>query len=320
MGDVLSSIGSGIGTAASDVGGFFSGIGSDLFGGGGSTGMGAIPPAAQPIAAAPLPDISPTTASTPSAATSAASIANPFPNAGGLGSPEMDPSFGSVQAPNAMTAAQAGPQLTQPTAIGALTGAPGADVKPTGGILAQLFGGGAGGAGGAGGGHSDLIQKLLGTGLIGMDLIKATQKPAGVGALEQLAGQDKGLAKSFGAQAQGEAEGILPAGAQALIQNNLNANTAAIKTKYSQMGMSGSSAEVQDLNAARSQALAQTFAIGNQLSTQALNEVTSASGQEASLLQAIMSAETAQGTEIGDQLAQFAGLTTDHGATTGKAA
>ena len=173
------------------------------------------------------------------------------------------------------------------------------------GILGQLFGGGTSPTGG--GVSSGALKDILGAGVLGLDLVNANKKPAGLGALQALAGQQQGLAKSWGAQAEGEAQGILPAGAQALVQNTLDANIAAIKQKYSQLKMSGSSAETQDINAAKAQALAETFQIGQQMSQTGLAEASSASGQESQLLQAILASETAQGTALGDALAGFAG-------------
>jgi hypothetical protein len=64
--------------------------------------------------------------------------------------------------------------------------------------------------------------------------------------------------------------GPLPAGAQQGITNAVNAATAAIKSKYASLGMSGSSAELEDLQNVQNQAAAQQFTIAQQLASQGL--------------------------------------------------
>ena len=125
--------------------------------------------------------------------------------------------------------------------------------------------------------------------------------------MQALLGQQQALANTYGSEAQAEQQGLLPAGAEALVQNNLNAKIAAIRTNYAKSGMSGSSAEIQDINAAKSQALADTFAVGQSMAQQGLQELQSATGQESSLLNYILAAETAQNTQLGNALASFAG-------------
>lgn len=291
--------------AGADIGN----LAGDMFGGGspvtgalfGSPGAGTTPstpspsvPGITPPAPVPAPTAG-AAAPTPASTQSAASAANPLPN--------PSPDTSAVTPAGAAAAESAGTGLA-----GSLTGLK-ENVVPTptlpnmdhGGILGQLFGGGAPKI------NAGALKDILGAGALGIDLIHANQTPPGVKSLQQLAGTQAGLAKSWEAQAQGEAQGILPAGAQALVQNNLKASEAAIRGKYAQMGMSGSSAEVQDLQAARAQALAETFQIGQQMAQTGLAESSQATGAETQLLQAILAAETAQGTELGNALAGFAG-------------
>lgn len=265
----------------------------------GATATTPLTPAATPV----VPDLG--SAVTPAAVSGAAASANPVPNASGdLGPAGIGTGSGADAALGSDT-----------TSLGKLAGGQPGMLGPasagTGGggnnILQTLFG--------TGGSARGLLPQLVGGGAIIKDLMSAGQLPKGSNQLLSEAGTQKGLADSYAAQAEGEGQGLLPAGAQALVQQNLNANVAAIKQKYAQLGMSGSSAEVQDINAARNASLAQTFAIGQSLAAQGLTEVSSASGLEASIMSQIMQAETAQNTQLGDALASFAGASVDGGRT-----
>ena len=157
------------------------------------------------------------------------------------------------------------------------------------------------------------LKDITGLGSIGLGLLQAMTPAKGLKSLEGLAGQDAALANTYSAEAQAEGQGLLPAGAEAAVQNNLNAQIAAIRTNYAKMGMSGSSAETQDINAAKSQALAQTFEIGNTLAQQGLQEVQSASGQESTLLNDILNANMNADSALAKSLAGLAGAATDGG-------
>ena len=329
MGDTLSGLFGDVSglanTAGSDIGSFFGGIGTDLsglFGGSPAPSLAGAAPVTgvTPPAPAVTPDVS---AVTPSSVSSAAAVANPLPNAGDLSppivfgggvpnassaatfggdggaaplasSPVINPATNTPAGPfNPMTANP--PASPTPLDLGGGTLAPPIGSPTSGGspnVLSQIFSPG----------NSSLLKTLLSGGALGLDIARASQQPPGVAQLQGLAGQQAALAKSYGAQAEGESEGILPAGATALIQNNLDAQVAAIKSNYAKMGMSGSSAETADLNAAMQEALASTFQIGQTMAQQGLQEVQSASGEEAGLLEAILNAETAQGTALGQAL------------------
>jgi hypothetical protein len=299
MGDVASSIGGLLGGggdagAAVDPGSLFGGgLLGNLFGGTGGSPNVAIPsapPITTPVATPAIPDVS---AATPASTSTAASAANPIPNATGT----IDPVTAGTATPDFTSLGKVDPgtvgTIAPPPNIGPIT-------QPSG-ILGQIFGGN------GQGGQSQALKDILGAGVLGVDIARGSQTPPEVKQLQSMAGTDAATAKSFLAQAQGEGQGVLPAGAQALVQNNLDAQIAAIKNRYSQLHMSGSTAETQDINAAKSAALAQTFEIGNTLAQQGLNESNAASGQQDALLQAILAAETAQGTQLGDALAGFAG-------------
>jgi len=162
-------------------------------------------------------------------------------------------------------------------------------------------------------GGSPFLQSLmqpktaLPLGLLGTDLIMGSQTPAEVKTMQQMAAQQAGIAHTQGQLATAEQQGILPSGGQQLIEQTLKANEAAVRTKYAQMGMTGSSAEQQDLQAARDQAMSQQFTIGQQLAQTGLAAAQSASGMQSQLLAAILAEEGQQGGELANILGEFAG-------------
>lgn len=112
-----------------------------------------------------------------------------------------------------------------------------------------------------------------------------------------------------------ELQGKLPPAAQAAVDAESNASVAAIKSKYASLGMSGSTAETQDISSAKSAAVSQSFAIAQQLAqeglaalttTPAAGSVTQLGGDAGQLLEALLQSETTQSTQLGQALAQFA--------------
>lgn len=67
-----------------------------------------------------------------------------------------------------------------------------------------------------------------------------------------------------------EATGTLPPGAQASVTNALNADIASIQSRYASLGMSGSSAEAQDIANAQNQSAALQFSLAQQATTTGL--------------------------------------------------
>lgn len=153
------------------------------------------------------------------------------------------------------------------------------------------------------------LKTLAQMGLLGGTLALEDRPAAGSHALSTLSNQQAAIAKNQGALGLAEQQGLLPAGAEQLVQNQLQAQQAAIRQKYAQLGMSGSTAESQDLQAANAQAMAQLFAVGQQMSSQSYSNMNNATGYESSLLRELMQANMTQDTEMGNALAQFvAGL------------
>jgi len=305
LGGALGTIGSGISGAVGDAGGFL----SSLFGGGSGGGIPAVPDAgvgavgAAPVASAP-------TSPAITAGPSASAVADPLGLGGGTGGATGIGGGSDVLSQYLGGGSGVTPNLpaqtitTDPVNIPGLNAGGATPAAPTTPASAStpaasrgLFG------------NNPALQTALGTGVVGLDLLKGLQTPPGVSSLKDLAGQEKNLATAGQAQEWAGNNGVLPAGANAKVQQNLNASIAAIKSNYAKMGMSGSSAETADINAAQQAALAETFQIGQGLAQQGLSEVTSATGLEGTLLGQILQAETAQDTALGQSLAGFAGAT-----------
>jgi hypothetical protein len=116
---------------------------------------------------------------------------------------------------------------------------------------------------------------LLGAGVSGLGLVKdlATGNSAGnIKGYNELSSQAGALAGQGAQLLSYETNGTLPAGAQANVDQAVAAAQAAIRSKYASMGISGSSAEIQELNQVKQNAVAQQFQIANQLATQGLSQ------------------------------------------------
>lgn len=308
---LIGNVGNGLSTAAGDVGSAFGGATDflgNLFSGGGSS---AIPvPTTPDLGAVPTtPTIpTPTSGGAISAGPSAAAVADPLGAAasGGI-------SAGSDVLSQALGAGATGvtPNLPAQAPITAdSTTIPGLNTTPLpGGVSATAPTASASPPANGGFFQNPNVKNALGAGVLGLDLFKGLQTPPGVSALKTLAGQEGNLAKVGQAQEWAGNNGILPAGAEAKVQANLNASIAAIKSNYAKMGMSGSSAETADINAAKQAAEAETFQIGQGYAQQGLSELQTAMGAQDTLLSQILNAETAQDTALGQSLAAFAGAT-----------
>lgn len=316
-GDVLSgaqALGSDVMTGIGDIGSSLSG----LFGGG-----GAVSPGTLGASGAQLANASPSAmgagvdavadVAAPTAATNAASLMT-GPGAAvnaldtsGIGQGIMNP-VGMVDQTSSglLPTAQA---LLGPGPVGATGGPTVTGINQ--GVLADV---GQGVQTVPGLPQGNFLQSLLKNpkllaegGLLGAELLNANKTPTGEAQLKALAAQQAGFAKNQGELAQAEQQGLLPAGATNLFQGQLQAAEAAIRAKYAQMGMTGSTAEMQDLQAARTGIMGQMFQEGQQMAQQGWTNVNQATGYESSLLDEILATETQQGTALGQALAAFAG-------------
>lgn len=82
---------------------------------------------------------------------------------------------------------------------------------------------------------------------------------------------------------------------------------AAIRQRYSGMGMSGSTAEVGDLNAAAQAGVDMQFKLGQDIAQTGLQTVAALTGQNANIYTALLNAQTQRDTALGNALANFAG-------------
>lgn len=99
--------------------------------------------------------------------------------------------------------------------------------------------------------------------------------------------------------------GQLPPGAQQGINNALRDAQTAIRSKYANLGLSGSTMESQELSAAQDRATAAAFNEANQL-TQTGLQALGMTGNAASEYQAIMADQLSQDQELQNALAAFA--------------
>jgi hypothetical protein len=131
--------------------------------------------------------------------------------------------------------------------------------------------------------------------------------------LKALATQEQGQAQLQQNLANAAQQGQLPQQLQAGLDQQLNQQIAQIQQKYAEMGMSGSMAEASDIQAARVQSIGQAFAMGQSLANQGFTQAQQDFGSAGNYLQQIMALDTAQGTQLGDDIANFASLLANGG-------
>lgn len=197
--------------------------------------------------------------------------------------------------------------LTAQNPAGALALRPGAASAPglpthleqPGGWFHDMFGGSKG---------ADWAKLAIPAALVGGSIYEGTKGAPGLGNIKSLAQSEGGLAKQFGDQTLGElTTGTLPAPAQAALDQALRDAHSSIKSKYASMGMTGSTAEAQDLDNADKSAVAQRFKIAQELAQTGLSALSSTTGTEAELYQAILQSQTQQDAGLAQALAGFAG-------------
>ena len=170
--------------------------------------------------------------------------------------------------------------------------------------------GGASGAAGAGG-IKNLFSDPLGTikanpglalaGLgMGYDVLKGNQMPKGYAQLEQ---QANTLTAEANQLTQGALNNALPPEAQAQLDQAQNSAMQQIRSKYAQMGLSGSSMEAQAQAGVNEAMASQGYSIMQQLMSQGLS---AAQAANAALTQ-IMNANVAQSAATSGAIGNFAG-------------
>lgn len=171
-------------------------------------------------------------------------------------------------------------------------------------------------AGAAGGGLMSLLgltpKELIGLGLLGAGTLAAngsggsgsggTQTQLGQIASDQKAASDMMLQRALAGQS-----GNIGGKGMSYIDRMVRNAQAAIRQRYAGMHMSGSTAEAADLNAAAQAGVDEQFKIGQQEATAGLSAAAALSGQSAQAYLALLNAQTAKDTQLGNSLASFAG-------------
>jgi hypothetical protein len=139
---------------------------------------------------------------------------------------------------------------------------------------------------------------LLAGGLVGLDALRANKKPPGETALLG----EAATAQAQAAQLQSyQSTGTLPPGIQTQLQSANDAAAATIRSQYAARGMSGSSAEQQDLQALNERTVGQGAQIATQLFSQGLNEAQFSS----QLYEAIMAQATQEDQGLSSAIANL---------------
>lgn len=330
------------------------GGGGDIFGGipaGASfngapdlTGFAGIPDAAQSAAGLPtaatgagsaLPSISPIGAAGsvgPSGLDVGGDLFGPdaLNQAAGTASPAVQGGLGTETA--AAGSAPAAPAAADTSMSNlALTGNSAGTVPPTNltGTAATPAAATPAAAAGSGG-FSDLLKKnplmlaSLGIGAGSLAFNGLTQKLPQQSNLQGVAGSAQNL-QAQDQQLQTELinpllTGVLPQDAEAQLQMGLNDAMTATKSKYAQLGLSGSTAEQDQLNYLRQQSDSLRFTIAEQMATTAMtagSQAATALGIQESVFQALMTNQIQQDNALQQAIAGFAGQAALAGAISG---
>jgi hypothetical protein len=241
-------------------------------------------PSAIPVASSPLADIgsAPLAAASPAASSAigAGINANPLGNVGALSqaAPNVQLSageFGTNTGESAGSlgkgaAGTGGGEAGLPSAQTGASAIGGNAAKPSGGFL---------------GGLGKNPMALASTGMMGMNMLKGNQQPAYLKDLQGLASHDRSQGQLMESYLQ---SGTLPTGMQAGVNAGAASEEAAIRSQYAQHGMSGSSAEAQDIASSKQRALSQGQQIATQLFNTGVSETNAAEQIYAQLMQVQM--------------------------------
>lgn len=139
---------------------------------------------------------------------------------------------------------------------------------------------------------------LIAAGGVGLDALKGNKQS---GAEKNLAAQ-AGQLSAQGQQLENYLQtGTLPPGEQAGVNQALQSAIASIKSRYASMGMSGSSAEQQDIANAQQQAQAATAQMQEQLLSTGINET----GMSSQLYSELLKNSMANDTNLSNAIASF---------------
>lgn len=140
---------------------------------------------------------------------------------------------------------------------------------------------------------------VLGAAGLGLDALKQQTPMKGTNQINQIADQER----QQGAQLQSYLNsGTLPAGLQQSLNQATESAKATIRSQYASRGMSGSSAEQQDLQAVDQRAQAQGAEQAMQLMQTGIGET----GMSAQLYQSLLNGNLEQDKDLGSAIAGFA--------------
>jgi len=144
--------------------------------------------------------------------------------------------------------------------------------------------------------------------MFGSELLQQQQNRKALKPFQAQLAEQQHIAENARQLATAEQEGILPPAAQQTLQHNLDAARAAVQAKYASMGMTGSTAEAQDLQALNDQVIAQQFQLGQSMAQQGLTQAAQGDANTMNLLDYIAQTEASQGTDLGNIISQFASM------------
>lgn len=230
-----------------------------------------------------------------------------IPN-GGLSNIPLDPITASVQPINGLSPAASGANFNQIT--GNASGLTGNDLY---GNVPSVAGGTGGSSSGGlvGKGLSSLgvgpetsaaIGNNAGTIISGLGLAKDLLTPTALTGVSNLQSEAASLQNGGNSLTSYLTNGTLPPGVQTSINTATKAAQAAVRSKYASMGMSGSTAEQQEINSITQTASTQGFQIADTLLQQGINE-TQLSAQ---LYQDIINVTAQQNAATGQAIANLA--------------
>jgi hypothetical protein len=220
------------------------------------------------------------------------------PSLDASGNPQFDASGNPIYP--TQDAAQAAAAYNASGGVGT-TAPPGPGGLP--GIINSIFGGGSGSGSGIGsflGQHANLLIPAAG---LGYEALKANQGLSnipGYNPLQATAGQ----LSTQGQELQNYiTSGTLPPGVQTQLNQAQQQAEAQIRGMYASRGMSGSSAEVTDLNNVRNTVISQ----GSQIAMNLLQTGVNESGLSANLYAQILQQSLNQDNQLGQGIAALAG-------------
>ena len=139
----------------------------------------------------------------------------------------------------------------------------------------------------------------------GASLYNANKDIPGAKEMEATAKDAQGRANQLGAAAEAAFEGKLPGTRMQSFDSQADRAKAAIRQRYAGMGMSGSTAEAQDLAAVDQQVQKDAFQEAQTLATTGFNAAASQSGISDKLYTALWEEEHKRGSEFSTSLENF---------------